>query len=113
MIVAVLGAVYTDMNGDLNIWEALLRRFGILGWVETALKGEARIWHPKEELGVLARNEKVRYQVWIQKVDDCIAVLIGKLVNVVEEHLVHLKKRPEHTPYLLKYLAYWPYLSVM
>ena len=66
MIEAVLGAVYIDTNGDLNICEALLRRFRILGWVETALEREARTWHPKKKLRVLARNEKVRYQVWIE-----------------------------------------------
>ena len=43
MIEAVLGAVYIDTSGDLKICEALLRRFGILGWVETALKRKARI----------------------------------------------------------------------
>jgi len=88
MIEAVLGAVYVDTSGDLKICEALLRRFGILGWVETALKREARIWHPKEELGVLARNEKVRYRVWIEKVDDCIAGPVEELVNAGEENLV-------------------------
>ena len=93
MIEAVLGAVYTDTSGDLKICEALLRRFGILGWVETTLKREARIWYPKKELRILARNEKVRYRVWIKKVDDCIAVLVGELVNVDEENLVFEKGR--------------------
>jgi len=59
----------------------------------TALKREARIWHPKEELGVLARNEKVRYRVWIEKVDDCIAVPVEELVNAGEEYLVFGKGR--------------------
>ena len=93
MIEAVLGAVYVDTSGDLEICEALLRRFGILGWVEIALKNEGRIWHPKEELRVLARNEKVRYLVWIEKVDDCIAVSFGDPANVGEENLVLGKGR--------------------
>lgn len=93
MIKAVLSAVYLDTNGDLDICEALLRKFGILGWVETTLKREARIWHPKEELGVLARNEKVKYQVFIEKADDYIAVLIGELVNAGEENLTFGKGR--------------------
>lgn len=58
-----------------------------------ALKREARIWHPKEELGVLARNEKVRYRVWIEKVDDCIAIPVEELVNAGEENLVFGKGR--------------------
>ena len=93
MIEALLGAVYIDTSGDLKSCDALLRRFGILGWVETALEKEARIRHPKEELGILARIEKVRYRVWIEKVDDCIAVPVGKLAKAGEEKLVFEKRR--------------------
>lgn len=63
VIEAMLGAVYIDTSGDLEICEALVRRFGILGWLEIALKIEANLWHPKEELGFLTKNEKVRYLV--------------------------------------------------
>jgi len=86
MIEAVLGAVYIDTTGDLRACDALLRRFGIMDWVETALKKEVQIQHPKEEVGRLARNEKVRYRVWIE-LDDCTAGLIGELVNAGEEKL--------------------------
>ena len=86
MIEAVLGAVYVDTSGDLKSCEALLARFGILDWVETALRREVRILHPKEELGVVAGNEKVRYQVWIEKAEDCLTVPVEELVvNASEE----------------------------
>ena len=93
MIEAVLGAVYVDTSGDLELCEAVLARFGILGWVETALERGARIWHPKEELGILAGNERVRYRVGIDKVDDCIAVPVEELVDAGEERLVLEKGR--------------------
>lgn len=82
----MIGAVYIDTTGDLKACDALLRRFGIMEWVETALKKEVQIRHPKEEVGRLARNEKVRYRVWIE-LDDCIAGSIGELVNAGEEKL--------------------------
>ena len=86
MIEAVLGAVYIDTGGDLRACDALLRGFGIIDWVETALKKEVQIRHPKEEVGGLAMNEKVRYRVWIEH-DDCIAGSSGGLVNAGKEKL--------------------------
>ena len=59
-----------DTGGDWEACDALLRGFGIVDWVETALKKEVQIRHPKEEVGVLARNEQVRYRVWIEH-DGC------------------------------------------
>ena len=86
MIEAVLGAVYIDRGGDLRACDALLRRFGITDWVETALKKEVQIRHPKEEVVDLAMNEKVTYRVWIEH-DDCIAGSSGDLVNAGKEKL--------------------------
>ncbi len=70
MIEAVLGAIYIDTNGDLKACMAILRRFGVLEWVETALKNNVQIRHPKEEVDRLAGHKKVRYHVWIEDVDD-------------------------------------------
>ena len=52
----MLGAIYIDTNGDLKAYIAILRRFGVLEWVETALKNNVHIRHPKEEVGRLAGN---------------------------------------------------------
>ena len=84
MIESVLGAVYIDTGGDLRACEALLRRFGIIDWVETALNNDVLVRHPKEEVGILAVNEKVRYQVWIED-DDCIADSRGESVDADKE----------------------------
>lgn len=89
MVEAVLGAVYIDTGGDLNACDALLRRFGIMDWVETALRNEIPILHPKEEVGILAVNEKVRYQVWIEP-DDCTAGSSEALLNADKEKLLDL-----------------------
>lgn len=72
MIEAALGAVYIDANKNLKAYDALSRRFGIIDWVETAIKKEVQIRYPKKKVGGLAMNEKVRYWVWIEY-DNCIA----------------------------------------
>ena len=87
----MLGAVYIDTGWDLRACDALLRRFGIIDWVETALKKEVQIRHPKEEVGGLAMKKKVRYRVWIEH-DDCIAGSSGGLVNAGKEK-IDLEKR--------------------
>lgn len=52
--------------------DAILQRFGIIDWVETAIRKEVQIRHPKEEVRGLATKEKVRCRVWIEH-DQCIA----------------------------------------
>lgn len=54
MIEAALGAVYIDAGESLKACDALSRRFGIIDWVETAIKKEVQIRHPKEKVGGLA-----------------------------------------------------------
>lgn len=65
MFESVLGAVYVDTGGDWEMCEKVARTFGVLGWLDRALAGRMKIWHPKEELGVQAGNEKVKYEVWV------------------------------------------------
>lgn len=86
MIEAVLGAVYIDTGGDLRACDALLRKFGIIDWVDTALKKDVQIRHPKEEVGRIARSERVRYRIWIEN-DDDIAGSSGESVNADGEML--------------------------
>ena len=93
IIEAILGAVYIDSSGDLDVCEEFLRRFGILGWVEMALKEEVLICHPKEELGYYAKNKRVRYLVWIEELNDDFTDSVGKTVNASEDTLVFGKGR--------------------
>ena len=83
LIEAVLGAIYVDTNGDLKACHDMLRKIGIMDWVETALDSEVQIRHPKGEVGRLARNEKVRFQVWVENKSD----RIGQWMNLEEETL--------------------------
>ena len=54
-----------------------------MDWMDTALKKDVQIRHPKEEVGRLARSERVRYCVWIEK--DGIAGSSRKSVNTGEK----------------------------
>ena len=69
MVESVLGAIYVDTKGDIEACEGFLKIMGVLPWLERALREEVRVWHPKEELGVLAAQtqKKVEYVVSADK----------------------------------------------
>lgn len=68
IIESVLGAIYIDSKGSWEACEAFLEKLGLLRYLRRVLdregEGVVRVWHPKEELGVLAVDEKVRYEVF-------------------------------------------------
>ena len=76
MIEAVLGAVYIDTGGDFKACDALVRRFGIMDWLETAITKDIPLRHPKEDVGCLAPNARVKYHVWIEQ-EDCASNIAG------------------------------------
>ena len=61
LIESVTGAIYIDSLGNLDACEAWIERIGILPWLRRAMEQEIKVWHPKEELGVLAGIQKVNY----------------------------------------------------
>ncbi|KAL8746088.1 MAG: hypothetical protein Q9190_001845 [Brigantiaea leucoxantha] len=67
--------------------------FGVLEWMETALKNNVQIRHPKEEVGRLAGNEKERYHVWIEDADDHDRGPMEELVDAGQEKLALGKGR--------------------
>lgn len=75
------GGIGCDTNGDLKACIGILRRFGVLEWVETALKNNVPIRHPKEEVDRRDGHKKVRYHVWIEDVDDHDFGLMEELVD--------------------------------
>ena len=66
IIESVLGAIYTDSRGSLPACEAFLERLGLLAYLRRVLDEEVRLLHPKEEVGVLGGNERVRYVVGVE-----------------------------------------------
>ena len=63
VVESIIGAIYVDSKGDLGMCEAFLKRLGILKQLERALSGDASLMHPKEELGIVADQEAVKYVV--------------------------------------------------
>lgn len=68
---SIFGAVWVD-SGSLDACEALLRHLGTMDVLDRMLRDGVKMMHPKEELAVLAKSEKVRYVV------DCKANSLGE-----------------------------------
>ncbi|KAF7895452.1 uncharacterized protein EAF01_009414 [Botrytis porri] len=60
MIESLLGAVWID-SGSMDVCTQLLERMGVLKYMRRILREGVRIMHPKEELGIVADAENVRY----------------------------------------------------
>ncbi|KAG0646281.1 ATP-dependent helicase DCL-2 [Hyphodiscus hymeniophilus] len=67
IVESLLGAVWID-SGSLDVCRGLVERMGILPYMERILRDEVQIWHPKEEIGVLADAETVKYVIGRRKV---------------------------------------------
>ncbi|KAJ3462019.1 hypothetical protein MRS44_010572 [Fusarium solani] len=57
---ALIGAVWVD-SGSTEVCEGVLRRFGIMPYLERIIRDKVHIKHPKEELSALAMEKKVEY----------------------------------------------------
>ena len=66
---SLIGAVWVD-SGSMDQCAELLRRAGILPYLERVLRDDIHILHPKEELGRLADRETVKYVVETAQRDD-------------------------------------------
>ncbi len=62
IVEALIGAVWID-SGSLEAVEALLENMGLLPYMRRVLEDDISILHPKEEIGRLAGNAKIRYGV--------------------------------------------------
>ncbi|KAL8797189.1 MAG: hypothetical protein Q9195_000656 [Heterodermia aff. obscurata] len=67
IVEAVIGAIYIDTGGELAACEAFLERMGVMPYLRRVMwrgEGAVAVKHPKEELGVVADKEGVRYEVF-------------------------------------------------
>ena len=107
LIESTLGAIYVDSHGSEKACVAFLEKIGLLPWLRRALREEVKVWHPKEELGVLAarmwegkydegkekgrmRGEKVIYDVSV------LGLKKGKGGKRKEFVVVEEEENPEH-----------------
>ena len=61
IIESILGAIYIDTHGSLSDCESFLEYIGLMPYLRRVLDNEIAVLHPKEELGQLANQDKVRY----------------------------------------------------
>lgn len=67
IVEALLGAVWIDCGGEWNVVTQVVKKLGLLTWLERALDEDVRCWHPKEEVGSFGlggENGGVRYIVF-------------------------------------------------
>jgi dsRNA-specific ribonuclease len=62
IVESLLGAVYVD-SGSWDVCTSILERLGILPYARRVLRDAVHTLHPKEELGMLAVDETVNYNV--------------------------------------------------
>jgi len=62
IIESLLGAIFIDSNGNLEACKVFLERLGLLGYLGRILTENIDVMHPKERLGIVAGNSKVRYE---------------------------------------------------
>jgi dsRNA-specific ribonuclease len=62
MVESLIGAVWID-SGSFETCTEIVERIGILPYLRRILKDGVHILHPKEELGMLADTESVRYVI--------------------------------------------------
>ncbi|MCJ1246310.1 Dicer-like protein 2 [Trapelia coarctata] len=69
LIESIIAAIYIDSAGSLPACERFLSALGILPYLDRVLGENLHVMHPKEELGILAGNDKVTYEL-IEKLDE-------------------------------------------
>jgi dsRNA-specific ribonuclease len=89
LVESLLGAVWID-SGSFGVCQEIVEKMGILAYLRRILRDGVQVWHPKEEIGVLADTETVTYVIDRRKTEGeeegreywC-KILIGE-VEVVE-----------------------------
>ena len=61
IIESILGAVYVDSRGSLDACKAFLMNIGLMPYLHRVLNSQIALLHPKEELGLLSKQEEVKY----------------------------------------------------
>ncbi|CZR52993.1 related to Dcl-2 dicer RNA helicase/RNAseIII CAF [Phialocephala subalpina] len=77
IIESLLGAVWID-SGSFDVCREIVTRMGIIPYLDRILKDGVHVLHPKEELGMLADDQKVKYvmekvQIDKEDADDVVA----------------------------------------
>jgi dsRNA-specific ribonuclease len=70
IIESILGAIFIDSNDNLQACKEFLERLGLMKYLRRVITGNVDTMHPKERLGIVAGNAKVRYETTRKIVND-------------------------------------------
>lgn len=68
IVESLLGALWID-SGSFEPCIEFVQKLGILPYLRRIIAQDVHVWHPREELGVHANQEKVKYLLTNSKVD--------------------------------------------
>ncbi len=63
IVESVIGAIYVDSLGDMRACEAFIERLGLFTHMRRILQDHVDCLHPKEKLGQMANQAKVKYDL--------------------------------------------------
>jgi dsRNA-specific ribonuclease len=86
IVESILGALYIDTGGDLTVCEAFVQRLGILEIMDHILDHRVRTLSPKERMGVVADQGKVKYLTGVN--EDKVSYTCTVTVDDVEVYTV-------------------------
>jgi dsRNA-specific ribonuclease len=69
LVESLLAAVWVD-SGSMDACKEVLNRMGILQYLRRIILDRVHVLHPREELGILADDKEVRYDVQVRKMDN-------------------------------------------
>lgn len=94
LIESIIGAIYIDSHGSFSACQSFLENLGMMEYLRRAMDGEFELLHPKEELGQLADQEKVKYVTVIEDeegVRDGVKKLLTCAVSMGERELAKVR----------------------
>jgi dsRNA-specific ribonuclease/ERCC4-related helicase len=62
LVEALMGAVWVD-SGCIDTCQSIMERMGILAYMDRIIRDDVQALHPKERIGVLAVDKKVKYAI--------------------------------------------------
>lgn len=94
LIESLVGAIYIDSHGSFSACQSFLENLGMMEYLRRAMDGEFELLHPKEELGQLANQEKVKYVSVIEDeegAEDGVKKLLTCAVSMGERELAKVR----------------------
>lgn len=93
LIESIVGAIYIDSHGSFSACQSFLENLGMIGYLQRAMDGEFALLHPKEELGQLANQEKVKYVTVIEdeRAEDGVKRVLTCAVSIGEREIAKIR----------------------